>query len=864
MTSNITIAAPATITVLAGDPALSSLGLLPPGGIVVEDPDNKGTLILSMVASNPGAAMSASGFQGATVVSSANTLSLTGTMAQVNAALASLEISEPAGVVLDTLSLAASDPLVLPRQTGIAVAVVPQAGPAFVAPVPLVTIHSGSLATLPDLLLSDPEAAGLVAMGQGQNETLSLTLAADSGVLLLPGFSDTGAVSASGLGTGTITLDFTANQIDAVNTLLSGLEYFGTGPSGHLTYAVRQQSGVLPPAPLSALTYGNVYLNIIGSGSGVGTIDAGLQTLQVGSESLTGTMAVSGVETLVGDISGTGAVMIGPQGVLDLPAGTLSLGGTSLDFGALTASTLVLNGALVVGAGGTFAGPLVLGTGALLDFSGAFTADGAAPYDYAQAISLAAGAVLSGDGTLQAGNFSASGMITGPGTLLALGGDTMVVSAGSIGGGADLAVAPGGVMVLGALSPLSGIFDTTPVTIDNSVTLSFQPGSGALEAGGQYGGTLGGGGGAFVISGPQVFSGTVTGFAPGDELIFPGLTNFNVINPTPNSFVVVGQDATGATVEYTIAANIPSGDVLVSGQDTGAGSVADSVVMLRAAGATITQAAALAASPGVAQPVTGLSLQMPATSKQALTLTLAATHGILEDGTLASGAKITLVAANLAAMNADLAALDYVPASLAGQIDISSNTGTLAGLTAVVNVQAVAPGAVDGYAGQAPSEAQTISFGSAGALNDVTAPLGAGEILVTGTDLFSNLDALNGLSGTALLVDGGGAAVFGAQAEVSLGAGVTIGDVNGPGTLSVLGTAFSVAGNITLAASSQAAGSEVDILGGVTASGALVIGATTAAASLVLGGTVAVAQTSLGSGGSLLAYGTAAATLGAV
>lgn len=822
---------------------------------MVEDPDTTGTLLVALVAGNPGAVLSASGFAGAVVTSNANMLSLSGTAAEVNAALASLEITEPAGVSGDTISLDASDPAVFPRQTGIAVDVVPQTGPAFVAPVPLVTLHSGSLAALPDLLLSDPVAQGLAAMGLGRNESLSLTLAADSGVLLLPGFSDAGAISASGLGSGTIVLDFTADQISAVNTLLAGLEFFGTGPSGELTYAVRNQAGVLP----SALTFGNIYLNIIGSGTGAGTIDAGTQILQVGDETLSGTLAVAGVTTVLGNISGAGSIMVEPQGALTLPSNALFLGGTSLDFGQVTANELILNGALVVGGGDSFAGPLVLGTNSLLDFSGTMIAYGAAPADYAQAVTLAAGAVLSGDGTLQAGNFSASGLITGPGTLLAAGGATLSVSAGSIGGGAELAVAPGGVMVLGPSSPLFGVFDATAVTIDNSVILRFEPGAGAVPVSGSYAGTLGGGGGAFVITGPQLFSGTVAGFLPGDELIFPGLSFASVFGATSTSFVVGGEDGTGATVDYTIVAAVPSGDAVVDATDA----AGDFAVGLRSAGATITQAASLAASAGVAQPLFGLSLEIPAATTQSLTLTLAASHGSLSEGTQGPAARLTLSAANLAAMNADLAALRYVPGSIAGQISIGSSTGVLAGLSALVGVQAGAPGVVNGYAGQAVSEAQTVSFGGALALSEVTAPLGAGEMLVTGTALFGNLDEVNGISGTALLVDAGGVAVFDAQAAVSLGAGVTIGDAGGAGTLSVLGDGFSTAGNITLAAAAAAAGSQADILGGVTAAGSLVIGVA-AAANVLLGGGLQVAQTSLGNAGSLLAYGNAVASLGSV
>ena len=104
MANSLSITAPATLTVLAGNGTLSSLDA-PSGGISVTDPDTPGTLTVQVAASNSSAMLSASGLDGATVSSNGATLSLTGTEAEINAALASLEVIEPGTVTQDVLTL---------------------------------------------------------------------------------------------------------------------------------------------------------------------------------------------------------------------------------------------------------------------------------------------------------------------------------------------------------------------------------------------------------------------------------------------------------------------------------------------------------------------------------------------------------------------------------------------------------------------------------------------------------------------------------------------------------------------------------------------------------------------------------------
>ena len=163
--------------------------------------------------------------------------------------------------------------------------------------------------------------------------------------------------------------------------------------------------------------------------------------------------------------------------------------------------------------------------------------------------------------------------------MLAGSGETLLVSAGSVGGGADLEVASGGVMVLGPVSPLYGVFDATVLTLDNSVTLSFADNAGAAGISGIYADTLGGDGGAFVINGAQAFAGTILGFAPGDQLIFPGLSDFSLVSAGSNSFTVAGLDGNDATDTYEIYASMAAGTTVFAGQDA----EGDPDIMLRPA-----------------------------------------------------------------------------------------------------------------------------------------------------------------------------------------------------------------------------------------------------------------------------------------
>ncbi len=73
--------------------------------------------------------------------------------------------------------------------------------------------------------------------------------------------------------------------------------------------------GVLP----REVTYGNIYLNNVGSAASAATYISGAQTLITGDTTLTGTLDMTGTLSAMGNIQGNGAVSIAPGAVLELP-----------------------------------------------------------------------------------------------------------------------------------------------------------------------------------------------------------------------------------------------------------------------------------------------------------------------------------------------------------------------------------------------------------------------------------------------------------------------------------------------------------------------------------------------------------------
>lgn len=852
MPSRLDITAPATITVQAGAGTLSSLGALPPGGIVVDDP-NSGNRVTVEIVSADGAGLSASGLAGATVSSGGGTLTMSGTVADVNAALASFEVTEPNGFSGDTLGVLASDPAVLADATAIAVVPASQVGPAFVGPSLLVTLKPNALDPVASLLLSDPIAAGIDAMGLGLAASLNLTLDVSAGVLLLPGYTPASPISAEGLGTGTLHLAFAAADIGALNTLLAGLEFAGPVDGEHLDYALRNLGGALP----ASLTYGNIYLSVAGTPGANGVFAAGSQTLRIGNETLSGTLGLDNTLAVLGEVDGNAAVDIGLLGDLAVPYNALDLGGTSFDDGTLAAATLFLNGTLVVAASGALPGEVTLGPGGYLEFAGLLDIDGASPADFDLALSLSAGAVVNGAGTLEAGNFSAAGLIEGPGTILAGPGETLLISAGSISGGTVLEVDAGGVIVLGPITPLYGVFNTTPLSIDSSVILSFSSVPGESGVAGAYAGALGGTGGAFVISGPQSFAATVEDFGFGDQLIFPGLQNITPFDSMVGQFSISGDDLSGNPVTYHINANIVSGGVLTFGLDA----QGDPDIEVRPTFAILSQGVAFQATSLVTQPLLGLDLELVSNPTQSLTLTLAVGHGTLTGLGHQAAAKVTLTTAGLAAMNTALAGLSYTGTGVLDVLTISSSTGPLYGLLDYDSIFAARPVAVNAYSQAAYSEAQTALFTPQGGLPVNSGPVAAGEDVIAGTAAFTGPLVADGVNGAALIVDAGATGYFDANASATFAGEAIIGDASGPGTLAVNTDDFAIAGDLTLASDPKGGGSGLDIFGTVGIAGNLSIGAA-GAAEVDVGGSLSAASTGLASTGVLFANGTAALTLG--
>ncbi len=845
MTSRIDIAAPATITVLGGE---TSLETLPPGGISISG-SLTGTISVTLAAANPGAAFSASSASGATISSSANTITITGLQAQVNAALASLTISEPGGPGTDQISVTAIDAADL-TSTAIAVDIAAATFPAFAAPPATIAVDAYSLTTLSGLVLGDPAATALNNAGLGSSETIIITLAVASGILVLPNLSALGGIQAAGNGTNEILLTFTADQLAAVNALLAGLEYAAPSGTSGLAYAMRDVSGPLG----AASTSGNIALDITGTQGPTATLTAGADTAILGISTLTGTLAVTNTTSDLGGIAGNGAVSITPDASLQLPYNTLALGGTSYDFGTLGAAALNEAGTLFVADGAVIGGVLALGTAGLVDFDGTLTGGADARNTTQTGISLAAGAMITGAGTLVAGNFSESVLISGPGTILAAAGETLLIAAEAI-TATTLAIAAGGVMVLGPLDPLYGVFDATPLTISSNVALAFLDNSGAVPVAGGFADSLAQPGGVIVINGPGVFSGTVTGFAPGDRLVFPGLTGLTLFSITSNSFVVGGENIDNQTVDYTIHAAYPAGTspfVSTDAQGDSEIGLRDTATDVFIGGVTAATGVISAAS-GVNQPILGIDVLLRAWTTQSLTLTLTVGHGVLSDGNVHPASALTLTAASPTALDNTLASLVYTANSgfTADNLTIASTTGLLSGLSEITAISIGGGGTVSGFG----NAAQTAWFAGGGP--PLIAAAAPGAILVTGSADFADRLVVDGLSGTSLLVDDGGTAIFNAAADADIANAITIGD-SGSGWLDVITDAFFAGTNVTIG-------------GGTAASGAIITGAATVAGTILAGesgvagidlsGGLDAASLMIGATGSFTATGTATAVI---
>jgi len=422
VTLRIDIVAPATITVLPD--GQSSLESVPPGGISLTDPTN-GTIAVTITAGNAAAEFSASSASGATVSSNGSIITIVGLQAQVNAALASLTIADPAN---DTITVTAIDTAALLTSTEIAVNAA-ATGLGFAAPPASITLSPYSLTTIGGLVLGDPEATALAAAGLGTSEILAITLSVASGFLVLPSLSSLGGIQATGNGTNQILLTFTADQLGAVNALLANLAYAAPAAVSGLAYAMRNVSGPLG----GASTSGNIVLDIVGTQGSASTITAGPDTAFLGGPAtLTGPLIVTGVTSDLGGLQVAAGTTIAPGAALEIPYNTLSLSGTSYDFGTLGAAQLDESGTLLIAGAAVIGGLLSLGVGGEIDLAGTLiTAYGAANADQ-PGLSIGAGAVLTGTGTLVAGNFSEAGVISGPGTILTGPGDTLVLDAASI------------------------------------------------------------------------------------------------------------------------------------------------------------------------------------------------------------------------------------------------------------------------------------------------------------------------------------------------------------------------------------------------------------------------------------------------
>lgn len=899
MSGTLQIVGPGEVELIEGV-ATTSLDLLPPGGIAVADSNPAASV--SVTLQSP-AALSASSAGGATISGVSGNLTISGALAAVNDALANLSISGTAPGTT-TIAIAASDGTLGTTAT-LAVQTVPDAPPAFVAPPSSLALTAG-IATPLGLTLADGAASALGVLGAAP-ESLTVTLIASSGDLLLDPSAFPG-IAIVGDATDAITLSATSADLAGLNAALSAIAL--EAPSGGtFEYIARQTGGPLTATVTSgSLTYaasGSIAASTETWSGGAGDWQNPADWSGGAAPGLGSTVTIGNGATLEGDgvaaqISlaanasvvldaaiGVGSADLAAGGTLAIIGGSFNAGGVTLgpagaliDFGALVLDGLDAQGTALLPNGAVLGGPVAVQQGGLIDFAGLVQVDSAAATTGLIAISLDAGATIEGAGTLIAGNFSESENIAGPGTILARGPAPLTVSAGSLGGGAHLVIAPGAVLELGAISPLFGVFNPTPISVDGSATISFAPGASDARDRGPYASALGEQGGVLVLDNPGHFSGTIDNFAPGDRIVFGTLTSLSVFDVTGTSFEVSGVNAAGQTEIVTIHASYASGSSPAIETDA----AGNPVIGLRATGAALTvndtpaTSAEIDAVGGFATPIEGLGLIVPSNGGAGLVLTIAPVTGLIAESGGAATASLTLTAATALALNADLAALAYTSrGSGSGDTLRFTGGGGLAGFTAAIGVAVTAPatlgfdgasgagfGADDAWqGGVAPANGDLAVLGThAGGPDIVTGSGVAGEVSIGGAYDLAGVFDLPGLAGTALDIGSGATALFDANAVVTLGGAAMIGDVTGAGTLGVAGT---LVGDITVGGAARAGGSLLDVTGSVSGS-SLAIG-TEAPATADVAGTLGFAATTLGGAagsGAILAAGTASLGLGAL
>lgn len=864
MNPSLSLLAPGSV--IAVDGVLLPLDLAPPGGVAVADSASAVTITLTSLLD-----LSVSATNGVSMSSAFGALTLSGSLAAVNAALAGLLIEanfigaaaltiDVAGVPLLPGSSLTGPPLL---QT-LNVTSIADTPPAFIAPPTSLAVSAGSAAALGLTLADDPA----VALGPGAGETLAVTLIATDGVFVLP-TSEPG-LDVIGADGSTLVLVGNAANIAAFDSALAGVSLNAAG-NGAVEYIARQSGSVLP----AQITSGSVTINATGSlaaasatwlggagdwqngnfwsasavpnlasdvtihtqatvlGGGVAgalTLSAGATLDLIGAVSVAGPLALAGV--------GVG-LMIDAGAALTASGAVVQSGAFLADFGALTLDGLDAVGVVLLPGGGTLNGPLAVAAGGTVDFSGLLQAGAAAPTNSLVAISLAADAVLAGAGTLLAGNFSESDNLAGPGTILALGPAPLTVDAGSMGGGVNLVIEPGAVLELAPVAPLYGVFNPTPITVGGDATISFAPGASAAQNQGGFASPRGEQGGVLVIDNPLDFAATLSGFVAGDRIVLPTLTSLTVFNVSAHSFLVSGIDQSGANEIITINASLPPGTLPVVETDQ----AGQSVIGLRASAAALTLNdtpanaalidAAVTAGIGIAETIIGLGLQVPVNPTSGLILTINAAHGAVAlAGAQAASASLTLSAASALALDDQLAALVFTPLGT-GSGDVLSFIGGsgLAGLTAAIGItiapaatlfSAGATDAVFGAAstwlgGAAPANGDLAVLGAhQGAPILLTGPGEAGALVVEGGYDLAGSFVLPALSGTALSVAASGFALLDANAVISLGGGAQVsgGTLGVAGALSAPGQRIAIdQGWLELTGSASAAGLVLGDLG---------------------------------------------------
>ena len=759
------INAPAAITLGVGQAAAI-------GGVsVAETPTTDGETFTASVADMQGV-LSASNAGGATVTSSNGntTLAIVGTLAQVNAALASLS-DDDAATPSDAIAINVSDSNGGAAATA-SIAVTVNGSPVITVP-GAQTVGQGVATTIAGVAIAES--------GNTNGETVTLTLSDTTGLLYATGTGVAGAHTA------TLTLSGTFTQVDAD---LATLTYSGASAGGDSIALTATDSlgGGAAPATIAVEIDSAPVTGV----PGAQTVEAGIATV-IGGITITDAAPVVTVTVTdsTGALTASGAAgtphaltISGAASAVNADLATLTVldaasGGDTItvnasdSLGSVAAGqtiTVTVNAAPVI----TTPGAQTVGQNVTSAIAGLSVADSASSGAVTVTVTDSAGVLAA------AGAVSTNGghTLTLTGTAAAVTGDLAILTF-------EDAVAGGDTITLGANDALGGI------ATEQSVAVSIAAGP--------------------VIAAPiaqTVEQGVTTPVPRISVTDGAGIVTVTVTDAT-GTLLATGATGTAHSLTFTGSVAGVNGDLATltfldasAGSDTitlgatddlGAVAVQKTVTITSNAPPAITVPAALSVGQSIATAIAGISIT-DAASSGAVTVSLTDTAGTLSATGATGTAHALTISGTLAAVNADLASLTFDDANVGSDTITATATDALGG---VATARTIAIAVAAGPAIAVPA-AQLVEQGAAAPIPGISLSDGAATVTVTLSDSAGVLAATGGVAtngGHTLTLSGSPGSVNADLATLTfrnLGSGADLIDVSASDSLGAVASAQTI------------------------------------------------------------------------